>query len=218
MATPIADQLDTSLENACGINFPLTPIPHGYLKFRRITEVLLVILLLPLILLVSLLVACLIAFESKGNVLFIQTRPGKNGNLFKMVKFRTMYQNSSQEHLTVEGDQRITSIGAHLRKYRLDEIPQFWNVLRGDMSLIGPRPVPYNFYKMYLKKLPGYGARHIIRPGITGLAQVRLGYTNTLQEEHLKLQYDLIYINNISFKTDVLIIWNTILNVLRGRN
>jgi lipopolysaccharide/colanic/teichoic acid biosynthesis glycosyltransferase len=217
MASRVAHSVDIGVNRSSQMSFTDVAIPRNYLKFRRISELLLIILFLPLILLAGLLIAYLVALESKGSVLFIQLRPGRGGKVFKMVKFRTMYQHSSQERLAVEDDQRLTAIGAKLRKYRLDEIPQFWNVLKGDMSLIGPRPVPYNFYKIYLEKLPGYDARHTIRPGITGLAQVRLGYTNTLEGEQKKLQYDLLYINNISFRMDMSIIWRTVCNMAGGK-
>lgn len=216
MSTQVMHHSNASLAGLAGKG-EFISIPRRYLKFRRMVELLFVILLLPLILLTCLLIACVVAIDSRGSILFTQTRPGRHGRLFKMVKFRTMYRNSSQDQLTVEKDHRITRIGKHLRKYRLDEIPQFWNVLTGEMSIIGPRPIPYNFYKIYREKLPGYDARHLIRPGITGLAQVQMGYTNTIDEEQQKLRYDLLYIKTISLKTDVEIIWNTVWHIVNGR-
>ncbi|HYE54315.1 MAG TPA: sugar transferase [Chitinophagaceae bacterium] len=184
---------------------------------RRVAEVSAIVIALPVVLTVSLIAAVLVAAESKGGVLYAQLRPGKNGRLFRMYKIRTMYSNTGEDKLAVDNDRRITRVGRQLRKYRIDEIPQLWNVLKGDMSLIGPRPVPHNFYRVYLEKLPGYENRHIIRPGITGLAQVRQGYTNTLEEEWVKMRYDLFYISRISLRMDLSIVWGTLLNIARGR-
>ena len=192
-------------------------IPVGYLRLRRAAEVLAVIVLLPFVLPAVLLVALLIAVTSRGNVLYIQARPGRDGKVFSMYKFRTMHANSSTDLLAQENDQRITRAGKWLRKYRIDELPQLLNVLKGDMSIIGPRPVPHNFYQTYLDEVPGYNLRHLIRPGITGLAQVLQGYTRTLEEEQLKFRYDLYYISNISAEMDWAIIRTTVLNLLRGK-
>ncbi|HEY0677236.1 MAG TPA: sugar transferase [Chitinophagaceae bacterium] len=193
-------------------------IPHRYLSVRRWLEVFLIIALFPLVVSVCLVIAILISFESKGGVLFVQRRPGKNGIFFRMYKFRTMYSNSSEEKLAMEADDRITGLGRFLRKYRLDELPQLWNVLSGEMSIIGPRPVPYNFYNVYLKEVPGYKLRHLIKPGITGLAQVLQGYTRTVDEERMKFTYDLYYINNISFKMDLSIMRRTVLHIVKGKS
>jgi lipopolysaccharide/colanic/teichoic acid biosynthesis glycosyltransferase len=193
-------------------------IPENYLRTRRYVEVFTIIVFLPLILVLSFLISLLIAFEGQGKILFIQPRPGRNGKLFRMYKFRTMYNNSAENVLCQEGDPRVTRCGRWLRKYRLDEIPQVWNVLKGNMSFIGPRPVPYTFYHLYRIKIPGYDLRHTVRPGITGYAQVMQGYTSTLEEEQLKLQYDLQYIRNISLRTDLLIIWHTLVHIVKGRS
>lgn len=192
--------------------------PAAYLRIRWYVEVLLIVVFLPVILVLSLIISLLISSGSPGKVLFVQRRPGKNGQMFRMYKFRTMYNNSTEYVLAKEADSRVTLVGRWLRKYRLDEIPQLWNVLKGDMSFIGPRPVPYTFYETYLIKISGYNLRHKIRPGITGYAQVMQGYTSTLEQERLKLQYDLHYIRNISFKTDLLIIWRTLIHVAKGKS
>ena len=123
-------------------------VPHGYLRLRRVAEVGAIVIASPVAVTVGLVVALLIVAESKGGVLYAQLRPGRNGRLFRMYKFRTMCSNAG-DGLAVENDRRITRVGKQLRKYRVDEIPQLWNVLRGDMSLIGPRPVPHNFYQVY---------------------------------------------------------------------
>lgn len=181
-----------------------------YLAFRRVAELLLIFLFSPFFIVLFLLLSVWIKFDSAGSVLFNQLRPGKNGKLFRIYKFRSMYIDADSSFLTLESDDRVTRSGKFIRKYRLDELPQLYNVLMGDMSLIGPRPVPVNFYDHYLQNIPFYDKRHQIRPGITGLAQVRQGYTTTLKEESKKLKYDLFYIRSISLKLDLAILLQSV--------
>lgn len=184
-------------------------IPWKYLQARRVVELFLIVLLSPLLIIGLAGTALLLLVADRGPVFFIQKRPGRGGKLFPLYKFRTMFPAASQAKLTARGDRRITPIGRLLRRTKLDELPQLLNVLRGDMSLIGPRPVPENFYQLYLKELPGYDQRHRIRPGITGLAQVQLGYTETLDGERQKLGIDLHYIQHISPALDLKILRDT---------
>ena len=116
-----------------------------------------------------------------------------------------------------DDDPRITRIGKFLRKSRLDEVPQLWNVLRGDMAFVGPRPERPEFVEWLTKEIPYYPVRHVVRPGITGWAQVRYRYGNTVEDSKEKLQYDLFYIKNISLGLDILIIFQTVKTVLFGR-
>ncbi len=188
-----------------------------YLQYRRACEIVIILVLCPFILIVVLILAALIRIFDRGPIFFSQRRPGKYGETFVLYKFRTMVPKCDTSILSSTCDNRVTKIGAVLRRLKLDEIPQLLNVLKGDMSIIGPRPVPENFYMAYIQQIPGYSLRHLIRPGITGLAQVRLGYTNTVEQEQLKLKFDLDYIRNIGITLDLRILGDTALCVLRNR-
>ncbi len=173
-----------------------------------------VIILAPLMALLS----ALIKWDSSGPVLFVQERIGKDGRTFPLMKFRTMRptHRSPSEWVRDNGD-RITAVGRWMRKYRLDELPQLFNVLRGDMNVIGPRPHPSSNYRLFLKQIPLYAFRTTVLPGITGWAQVRYGYANDLQEEIEKMRYDLYYIKHRSWRLDVEIVLRTFLVILLGR-
>jgi len=192
-------------------------LPVQYLRARRIAEILLILITLPFLFVLICFIILLMLIKGRGDIFFIQKRPGLHGKVFKLYKFCTMRQVAGNNNLTGENDSRITNVGRFLRKYKLDEIPQLLNVLKGDMSLIGPRPVPLQYYHLYLEKIPGYDLRHAIRPGITGLAQVAYKYTTTIEEEQVKLQYDLKYIQSISFITDIRILLRTFFNLKSSR-
>jgi lipopolysaccharide/colanic/teichoic acid biosynthesis glycosyltransferase len=145
-------------------------IPWNYLRIRRVAELLLILIAAPALVLLMLCAALLIWIEDRRQVFFIQERPGQNGKIFRLYKFRSMYQGSDTKLIHGEKDSRITKIGHYLRKYKIDELPQFLNVVKGDMSIIGPRPVPIHYYKLYRELIQDYDLRHIIPPGITGLA------------------------------------------------
>jgi lipopolysaccharide/colanic/teichoic acid biosynthesis glycosyltransferase len=184
-------------------------VPWNYLRLRRFVEILIILLSGPVLLVVMFLIAIIIWLEDRRRVFFIQERPGRHGIIFKLYKFRTMYVGSDEKLIKNQPDRRVTRVGRWLRKYKLDELPQLINVLNGQMSVIGPRPVPVAFYKLYVELIPGYELRHLIAPGITGLAQVELGYTTTVDEEKQKLKFDLDYIHSISLLTDFKIIFRT---------
>ncbi|HTR02232.1 MAG TPA: sugar transferase [Thermoanaerobaculia bacterium] len=161
--------------------------------------------------------AALVAATSRGGVFYRQTRVGRDGRPFELWKLRTMREGAEVETgavLAVPDDPRVTAIGRALRGARLDEIPQLWNVLRGDMSLVGPRPERPEFAERFAKTVPGYGLRHAARPGLTGLAQVSGEYTS---EPDIKLRYDLAYLNNWSFFLDLAILLRTLPVVLTRR-
>jgi exopolysaccharide biosynthesis polyprenyl glycosylphosphotransferase len=169
--------------------------------------------ILPLCAIVSLLILIL----SPGSVFYRQERVGRGGKIFRLIKFRTMIpdaESHSGETYSPENDSRVTGIGAVLRRFRLDELPQLFNVLKGDMSFVGPRPERPVFVEKFATTVPGYHERHKVKPGITGLAQVR-GYYDTAAEK--KLKYDLAYIYNHSFSLDLLILLETIKVVLVRR-
>ena len=156
-----------------------------------------------------------IKISSSGPVFFLQKRVGKDGKLFTLIKFRSMIvEHDNISTATARGDARITKIGEFLRKYKLDELPELWNVLKGEMSIIGPRPERPDFTKEYEDLIPGYGRRHDIPPGITGLAQVS-GHYHT--DPSYKLGHDLQYLVNWSPILDLQILIRTIWVIFIGR-
>jgi sugar transferase (PEP-CTERM system associated) len=165
-------------------------------------------------------VALLVRLSSPGPILFRQERVGRKGQVFTVYKFRTMCQDAEAATGAVwagKNDPRITRLGGFLRKTRLDEIPQLWNVLRGDMAFVGPRPERPEFVQWLEEKVPYYNLRHIIRPGLTGWAQVRYRYGASLEETKQKLQYDLYYIKHMSVALDLFIMFETMKTVILRR-
>jgi lipopolysaccharide/colanic/teichoic acid biosynthesis glycosyltransferase len=160
-----------------------------------------------------------IRLSSAGPVFFSQTRVGLRGHLFTAFKFRTMRDGAEEDGAAwaIENDPRVTPLGRFMRATRLDEIPQLWNVLRGDMGFIGPRPERPEFVQWLSKDIPYYDLRHMIRPGITGWAQVRYGYSATLEESKMKLEYDLYYLKHLSLGLDLLILVETFKTVILRR-
>jgi sugar transferase (PEP-CTERM system associated) len=169
---------------------------------------------------VQLVVAIAIKLTSEGPVLYSQRRVGKDGVHFTIYKFRTMRADAEAGTGAVwstEGDPRVTSLGRHLRRIRLDELPQLWNVLTGDMSVVGPRPERPEFVTNLTHQIPFYGQRHAARPGVTGWAQVRYTYAASVEDSLQKLQYDLFYIKHMSVAFDLFIILETVKTVLMKR-
>ncbi len=180
-----------------------------YLAIKRLFDIVFSVLVgivaFPLMLVISL----LIKMESSGKVLYIQERVGKDGIEFNMLKFRTMIENAEQgtPMWANEDDPRCTKLGRILRKYRLDELPQIWNIFVGHMSVVGPRPERRYFYNEFEKYIPGFSNRLKVKPGLTGLAQVNGGY-DLLPEE--KIIYDMEYIKNRTIWIDIKIILQTV--------
>jgi len=165
-------------------------------------------------------IALAVWLSSPGPVLFSQKRIGRKGDVFTVYKFRTMRQDAEATTGAVwagKEDPRVTQVGHILRKTRLDELPQLWNVLKGDMALVGPRPERPEFVQWLEAEIPFYGLRHIISPGLTGWAQVRYSYGASVEDTKRKLEYDLYYIKHISVALDLLIIFETIKTVLLRR-
>jgi exopolysaccharide biosynthesis polyprenyl glycosylphosphotransferase len=161
-----------------------------------------------------------IKLDSSGPILYRQKRVGRGGITFYCFKFRTMRQDAEADTGPTwagDNDPRITRTGRFLRSSRLDEIPQLWNVFKGDMAFVGPRPERPEFVEWLTRELPYYPVRHVVRPGITGWAQVRYKYGNTVEDAKEKLQYDLFYIKNASIGLDLLIMFQTVKIVLLGR-
>jgi sugar transferase (PEP-CTERM system associated) len=197
--------------------FRKSPITHLYKRlFGILLSVVGLILLMPLIGLVAL----LIKLDSRGPILFRQKRVGENGRVFDLLKFRSMRVDAEAATGPVwakKDDSRTTRIGKFIRKVRLDELPQFINVLKGDMSFVGPRPERPHFVEQLSEKIPYYNQRHTVKPGITGWAQVRYHYGGSIDDTLEKLQYDLYYIKHMSISLDLLIIFQTVKIVLLQR-
>jgi exopolysaccharide biosynthesis polyprenyl glycosylphosphotransferase len=157
--------------------------------------------------------------DSKGPIFFVQERIGRYGNPFKMVKFRTMYVNSENgtPQLSSVFDDRITPFGRILRKYRIDELPQFWNVLKGDMSLVGPRPERQYYIDQIIKEAPYYCLLYKIRPGLTSWGPIKIGYSDTIDKMIERLNYDIIYIENMSLFNDLKILILTVEIIFKGK-
>jgi sugar transferase (PEP-CTERM system associated) len=164
-------------------------------------------------------IALAVRLSSPGPIFFHQTRVGLRGRAFSLHKFRTMRQNAEANGAVwaAKNDPRVTAVGRFLRKTRLDEIPQLWNVLCGDMGFVGPRPERPEFVAWLAGEIPFYDLRHMIPPGLTGWAQVRYGYGASLEETKQKLEYDLYYVKHMSIGLDLLIIFETIKTILLRR-
>lgn len=167
-----------------------------------------------------LVVAVLIKLDSRGSVIYRQERVGKKSRSFHLIKFRTMVQDAENGTGPVwagTDDPRVTRVGRYLRRYRIDEIPQFLNVLKGEMNLVGPRPERPEFVKILEKEIPYYSLRHTIKPGVTGWGQVKHSYTGDIDESREKLAYDLFYIKNRTFMFELYILFKTVKVLLLGR-
>ncbi len=192
--------------------------PYHYLKrlFDVVASALLLVISSPLIVISG----CLIRLTSKGPAIFGQIRVGREGHRFTAYKFRTMTASNDADEgdiYTRENDSRVTRTGRSLRKLRIDELPQLWNVLKGDMSLIGPRAEWEKCVERYEKKIPFYHFRHLVKPGITGWAQVNYPYGDSEEDALNKLQYDLYYIRHYSLKLDAMIVLKTVHTMLFGK-
>ena len=162
-------------------------------------------------------IAVAISLESRGRPIFRQARVGLGRSVFTMLKFRTMREAAEGDIYTHDGDLRVTRLGSVLRKCRLDELPQLWNVLRGEMSLIGPRAEWVKCAEIYEKQIPNYHLRHLVQPGITGWAQVNYPYGANLQDAIEKLRFDLYYIRHFSLLLDWSMVLKTIHVMLFGK-
>ncbi|MDO4433502.1 MAG: sugar transferase [Alysiella sp.] len=195
----------------------LLPSPV-YMFIKQILDMALVLISLPLTLPLMLATALAIRMESRGKILFVQNRVGQGGREFKIYKFRSMSVDSEKDgaKLAQVGDSRITRVGQFIRKTRLDELPQFFNILKGEMSLIGPRPEQKYFVAQFEQVIPFYSYRHIVKPGLSGWAQVTQGYAGNEDETQVKIEHDFYYIKHFSFALDVFILFKTIKTIFTG--
>lgn len=180
--------------------------------FKRLFDIILASLLFPIVFLLTLIISIFIKLDSEGPIFFTQERVGERGKIYKIIKFRTMYKDAdiSGPRFTEEDDPRITHVGRILRKFHLDELPQVWNILKGEMSFIGPRPEQAKLVREFEKTIPFYSYRHLVKPGITGWAQINQGYASGITETIRKLEYDLYYVKNLSLWLDITILIKTI--------
>ncbi|MEP6903793.1 MAG: TIGR03013 family XrtA/PEP-CTERM system glycosyltransferase, partial [Actinomycetota bacterium] len=166
---------------------------------------------------IAILTAILIKLESKGAIFYKQERVGENGKIFKVLKFRSMRSDAEKDGVPIwatSNDDRATRIGKIIRKIRIDEIPQFWNIIKGEMSFVGPRPERPHFVAQLAEEISFYDHRHLVAPGLTGWAQIKYPYGASVHDARQKLQYDLYYIKNQSLALDLVIVFETIKTVL----
>jgi len=207
-------------ENSFGSLLP----SMSFMRLKRFADIALVIVLLPILILPLAIVAVLIKLDSPGPVFFRQRRIGYRGDPFFVLKFRTMRAETEEmdeetrrrKAMTGDADPRVTRFGRFLRQSRIDELPQMYNILLGQMSWIGPRPEALELSRWYQQEIPFYDYRHIVRPGITGWAQVNQGHVTGLSDVDDKLQFDFYYIKNFSYWLDFLILARTVLVVFSG--
>ena len=194
-------------------------MPDWQVSSKRIFDILASACALILLIPVYLILAIAVKLSSKGPIFFTQERVGKNRKPFRIIKFRTMQVNaeSNGPQLSSSNDKRITKVGKFLRKTRLDEFPQFWNVLVGDMSLVGPRPERQFYIDQISKHDPQYLYLHKVRPGITSWGQVKFGYAENVEQMVQRMKYDLLYIRNMSLALDLKIMFYTIAIIFKGK-
>ena len=194
-------------------------MPEWQYSLKRIFDIIISLLALIILSPVYLITAIIVKATSPGPVFYAQERIGYHGKPFKMHKFRSMYVDAEQAGpaLSKDNDPRITPFGRFMRKVRLDEIPQFYNVLRGTMSLVGPRPERQFYIDQIVKRAPEYLLLQRIKPGITSWGQVRYGYASTVDEMVERLRYDLLYLDNMTLSTDLKILLYTVIIIIQGR-
>jgi sugar transferase (PEP-CTERM system associated) len=187
---------------------------------KRVTDIIFAAAIMAVTWPIMLITAIAIRLESRGPVLYKQERVGLNGQPFSVVKFRSMRTDAEKDgkpRWATLNDDRVTRVGRFIRKVRIDELPQLFNVLRGEMSMVGPRPERQFFVDELIAKIPYYAVRHSVKPGVTGWAQVRYEYGSTIEDSVEKLQYDLYYVKNNTLFLDLLIMLETVAVVLTGK-
>ena len=209
----------TLLGTGC-LGLAIRALRTRYLAVRPYADWVMALGLLVLASPVMIVCAVLVKLTSRGPAFYRQERVGQRGRVFRMIKFRTMFDGAEAETGPVwapDDDSRVTAVGRLLRRYHLDELPQLINVLRGEMSIIGPRPERPHFVEQLRRDVPGYEKRLAVKPGITGLAQIRAGYDHTLRDVKRKVKLDCLYIRRMCWWVDFLILMGTLNRVLFGR-
>ena len=220
-------QLDAFIENITGRADLSNPdsiwlmhfeLPRHYVVMKRLLDIILALIGITIFMPIMIFLYVIIQMESAGSPIFVQQRVGKGERIFNMYKFRSMVASAETTgaKFATKNDKRITKIGYFIRKWRLDELPQFFNVLQGSMSIIGPRPEQQAFVDELSAAIPLYRVRHVIAPGITGWAQVMQGYADDISSTDIKLSYDLFYIKNLSLMLDFMIIFKTFKTIITG--
>jgi len=194
-------------------------MPEWQKSTKRLMDIIISVLAICIGSPVFLIIALMVKFGSQGPILFKQERIGLGGQPFQILKFRTMFVNAEKAgpQLSSENDPRITKAGRFLRRVRLDELPQFFNVIRGDMSLVGPRPERQHFIDLIVKEAPHYKRLHRVKPGITSWGQVKYGYAENVREMLQRMKYDILYVENMSLGLDLKILIYTALIMVQGR-
>lgn len=190
----------------------------GYMPFKRVTDIMCatvgLIVTLPLVIILGLIVKC----QSPGDVIYSQWRVGYRDKRFRIYKLRSMFNGAEQgvPMLSDIGDERVTPIGRFMRRYHLDELPNLWNVLMGDMSIVGPRPEREYFIEEIKKSVPDYDIVHQVRPGLTSWGMVKYGYAMNVPQMVERFNYDMLYVKNLSLSLDMKIIFHTVRMIGKG--
>ncbi len=207
------------------IGEPLVDLTHPAMSYstaniKRFSDIIVSALALIAVSPIIALTAIAVKLDSRGPVIYRQKRVGRHKKQFTMYKIRSMCvdaEHNNEPCLTSADDKRVTRVGRFIRKYRIDELPQFWNVLKGDMSIVGPRPERAYFIEQIVARVPYYSLIHQVRPGITSWGMVKFGYASNVDEMIERLNYDLLYLDNISLSVDMKIIFHTVSTVLKGK-
>lgn len=220
----MTDILTGKVKSSTIFGTPLAEVSHDLMpawqqNLKQISDIVISILALLILLPLILFLVMGVKLSSSGPIFYKQLRVGRFGREFRIYKFRSMYHNAEENgpELSSKHDPRVTRFGQVMRKHRLDEIPNFLNVLKGDMALVGPRPERRYFIERITKEAPHYAHLHKVKPGITSWGQVKYGYAENVEEMIKRLRYDILYIENMSLFVDLKILFYTVITIVKGR-